>query len=75
MSYTSYVCQAAGTSIIGGGAPWITERHYILLYMGVVQARSGRQRVENDVSSGSGSVVVTAYDFEPGRLGSNPEWG
>ena len=23
----------------------------------------------------SGSVVVTAYDFESGRLGSNPEWG
>ena len=22
----------------------------------------------------SGSVVVTAYDFESGRLGSNPEW-
>ena len=23
----------------------------------------------------SGSVVVTAYDFESGRPGSNPEWG
>ena len=23
----------------------------------------------------SGSVVVTAYDSESGRLGSNPEWG
>ena len=23
----------------------------------------------------SGSVVVTAYDFESGRRGSNPEWG
>ena len=23
----------------------------------------------------SGSVVVTAYDFEPGHPGSNPEWG
>ena len=23
----------------------------------------------------SSSVVVTAYDFESGRLGSNPEWG
>ena len=23
----------------------------------------------------SGSVAVTAYDFESGRLGSNPEWG
>ena len=23
----------------------------------------------------SGSVVVTAYDFEFGRPGSNPEWG
>ena len=23
----------------------------------------------------SGSVVVTPYDFESGRLGSNPEWG
>ena len=23
----------------------------------------------------SGSVVVTAYDFESGCLGSNPEWG
>ena len=23
----------------------------------------------------SGSVVVTAYDFESDRLGSNPEWG
>ena len=23
----------------------------------------------------SGSVVVTAYDFESGRLGSNPDWG
>ena len=23
----------------------------------------------------SGSVVVTAYDFESGHLGSNPEWG
>ena len=23
----------------------------------------------------SGSVVITAYDFESGRLGSNPEWG
>ena len=22
----------------------------------------------------SGSVVVTAYDSESGRLGSNPEW-
>ena len=22
-----------------------------------------------------GSVVVTAYDFESGRPGSNPEWG
>ena len=26
-------------------------------------------------TSGSGSVVVTAYDFESGRPGSNPEWG
>ena len=23
----------------------------------------------------SGSVVVTAYEFESGRPGSNPEWG
>ena len=23
----------------------------------------------------SGSVVVTAYDFESGRTGSNPAWG
>ena len=23
----------------------------------------------------SGSVVVTAYDFDSGRLGLNPEWG
>ena len=23
----------------------------------------------------SGSVVVTAFDFESGRPGSNPEWG
>ena len=23
----------------------------------------------------NGSVVVTAYDFEPGRPRSNPEWG
>ena len=23
----------------------------------------------------NGSVVVTAYDFESGRPGSNPEWG
>ena len=23
----------------------------------------------------SSSIVVTAYDFESGRLGSNPEWG
>ena len=23
----------------------------------------------------SGSVVVTAYDFESGRPGSNPKWG
>ena len=23
----------------------------------------------------SGSLVVTAYDFESGRSGSNPEWG
>ena len=23
----------------------------------------------------SGSVVVTAYDFESGRPGSNPQWG
>ena len=23
----------------------------------------------------SGSVVVTAYDFESGRPGLNPEWG
>ena len=23
----------------------------------------------------SGSVVVTAYDFESGRPGSSPEWG
>ena len=23
----------------------------------------------------SGSVVVTSYDFESGRPGSNPEWG
>ena len=23
----------------------------------------------------SGSVVVTAYDFESGRPGSNPDWG
>ena len=23
----------------------------------------------------SGSVLVTAYDFESGRLGLNPEWG
>ena len=23
----------------------------------------------------SGSVVVTAYDFESGNPGSNPEWG
>ena len=23
----------------------------------------------------SGSVVVTAYDFESDRPGSNPEWG
>ena len=23
----------------------------------------------------SGSVMVTAYDFESGLLGSNPEWG
>ena len=22
----------------------------------------------------NGSVVVSAYDFESGRLGSNPEW-
>ena len=23
----------------------------------------------------SGSIVVTAYDFESGRPGSNPKWG
>ena len=27
------------------------------------------------ISLCSGSVVVTAYDFESGRPGSNPEWG
>ena len=29
----------------------------------------------NDINVCSGSVVVTAYDSESGRPGSNPEWG
>ena len=29
----------------------------------------------SNISVCSGSVVVTAYDFESGRPGSNPEWG
>ena len=44
MPYAPYVCQAAGASIIGGGAQsLITERHY--QYGGRrLQARSGRQK-------------------------------
>ena len=32
-----------------------------------------KERARNNVCSGS--VLVTAYDFESGRPGSNPEWG
>ena len=33
------------------------------------------KKVNNTTTVCSGSVVVTAYDFESGRPGSNPEWG
>ena len=40
------VCQAAGASIIGGGAPsWITERHYYY------RTAVGAKRVENSVNA------------------------
>ena len=43
MPDASYVCQAAGTSIIGGAPSWITERQYY--YEGRrLQAYSGRQK-------------------------------
>ena len=48
LGHVPYVpcCQAAGASIIGGGAPsWITERHY---YYGTAV---GAKRVENSVNA------------------------
>ena len=33
------------------------------------------RHIISDISVCSGSVVVTAYDSESGRPGSNPEWG
>ena len=51
MPYAPYMCQAAGASIIGGGAPsWITERHYYYEAAGCRPA-VGAKRVENGVNA------------------------
>ena len=39
------------------------------------QQQIGRQPLFSDTLVCSSSVVVTAYDFESGCPGSNPEWG
>ena len=83
ITYASYVCQAAGTSIIGGGASsWIAEIHY---YYGDrrLQARSGRWHISVDPASpfrkfGREPTFVlrhggTSPHLEPGHVASGQE--
>ena len=56
---------------------WGVERHQ----GGGLNPQPSTNRALHNYSKGyatvpySGSVVITAYDFESGRPSSNPEWG
>ena len=53
---------------------WISPL-FTLSSPGYADSQPSSPTFQPHMSTHSGSLVVTAYDFESGRPGSNPEWG